>query len=133
MASIDVAVQDMARRRVLYNRPETLEGGFLPLAALAPFAAAFGIPVAASAGKWVGKKVFGKGLRRSGRDILYGNKAMGPVATQGAGLSDKAYRSGLKMKAKPVKKINHRAGDTIQKYTRTHQTNVDSNVALKKR
>ena len=57
---------DNVQRHMITLKPQTVSGGFFPLAALAPFAAAIGLPIAASAGKWVGSKIFGTGVARAG-------------------------------------------------------------------
>lgn len=51
------------------------KGGFIPLAAAAPFLAAAGLPILGSAGRWIGKKVFGSGLVRAGATRARGGRA----------------------------------------------------------
>jgi len=56
--------KDHIQRMVITQRPHTVVGGFWP--ALIPLLAAAGIPLAESAGKWVGKHVFGQGIMQAG-------------------------------------------------------------------
>lgn len=48
-------------------------GGFLPAAAI-PLLAAAGVPLATSAGKWIGRKIFGQGVIRAGATRAQGGK-----------------------------------------------------------
>jgi hypothetical protein len=57
------------QRHVVTVRPATLAGGIGWAAAL-PFIAAAATPVLGSAGKWIGKKIFGKGVKQSGAGVL---------------------------------------------------------------
>ena len=84
-------VDDM-QRGVITVKPQTMTGGFLPLAALAPFAAAAGIPLASSAGKWIGKKLFGQGIRQAGAGILRAGER--PIRAMHGGSSGGGFRAG---------------------------------------
>jgi hypothetical protein len=57
------------QRHVVTVRPATLAGGIGWAAAL-PFIAAAATPVLGSAGKWIGRKIFGKGVKQSGAGVL---------------------------------------------------------------
>lgn len=57
-----------------------VDGGF-PWLALAPLLAAAATPLASSAGKWVGQKIFGQGIRQagmSGQGILRAGDMLAP-------------------------------------------------------
>ena len=104
---------DEMRRHVITTRPATIQGGFFPLAALAPFAAALGIPMAASAGKWVGKKIFGEGVMITG-ERMPARIPVPPIQlpatnlVKGAGRS--SYRSGDYKMPSMVPIPNHGTG-----------------------
>ena len=52
-------------KKVVTARPPVMTGGFA-FAPFLPFLAAAATPLLGSAGKWIGKKVFGEGLRPAG-------------------------------------------------------------------
>jgi len=91
-------------------RPKMLDisGGF-PWLAAAPFITAATIPVLNSAGKWVGKKIFGHGLVRAGERI-----------PRGMGLADNIAKAAVH----PIPKgpiAHYRAGDIpMPKLMRLH-------------
>ena len=113
-------VIDQMQRGVVTLRPQTVTGGFFPLAALAPFAAALGVPIAASAGKWVGNKIFGTGIMQAGHGrgagLLRAGERMAPsLKACGAGLrvrggATNAFRAGDYKMPTMAPVMNHRTG-----------------------
>lgn len=116
-----MSIRDRYRisKSVSQNIPlSQVDGGF-PFAALLPLAAAAGVPLAASLGKWAGKKIFGQGLRPAGASMgmglmragdmlapqnrpLHMNPLMGPTKSQSAYVSaaPSAVRGGAKKKCR---------------------------------
>lgn len=74
----DLKRQEEMQRHVITMKPTTITGGF-PWLALAPLAAAAATPVLGSLGKWVGKKVFGEGVRQTGAGILRAGERAPPM------------------------------------------------------
>jgi hypothetical protein len=88
---------EQRRLMTVHNSMRDVSGGF-PWLAAAPFLAAASIPVLSSAGKWIGKKVFGHGLLRAGEHI-----------PKGAGLAERLQSAHIRKPPTSVK--HHRAGD----------------------
>ncbi len=85
-----------AQRNVITIKPATIAGGF-PWLALAPFAAAAATPVLGSLGKWVGKKVFGEGVLRSGDRVA--RQPMPSLPMKGAGQTRLSSSSKARLRA----------------------------------
>lgn len=71
-------------------QPYVMNGGFLPLAALAPLAMAAGLPLAGKAGSWLGHKIFGNGIKQAGAGILRAGDRS--PCMQGKGINDRLWR-----------------------------------------
>lgn len=96
---------DQIQRQVVTLKPQTISGGFFPLAALAPFAAAAGIPLLSSAGKWIGQKIFGKGVRQAGAGILRSGER---IPMRGGAIS--AFRAGDMKMPSMMPMMNYKTG-----------------------